>query len=515
MNRFIVIVLSFEKQCIRTKGYRTLDNLGVSRTFSMSLKSLTRVKRPTRMLSGVIVVAVMTKPYPCPHGKCVYCPGGPEYGTPQSYIGNEPALMRALQTGFDPYQQVQLRLKQYEFLGHVLSKVDIVVMGGTFTAMPLDYQEWFITNIYEAVNRYPEPRSEVLPSLEEAQLRNETARIRVVGLTIETRPDWCKEHHVDNMLRFGATKVEIGVQSIYDDVLRAVGRGHGVKESIEATRILKDAGFKVGYHIMLGLPGSDPDRDLEMVRELFENPDFRPDMLKIYPTLVIEGTKLYEMWRRGEYRALTDEEAVELIAKMYRYIPKWVRIIRIQRDIPADIIVAGPKKANLRELVEKKVMEMDIKINEIRFREVGRQAMYRSVYPTKIVITKDVYEASKGVEVFLAAEDPENNVLVGILRLRIPSEYAHRPEVDSRTAIVRELHVYGPQIPIGDYVDEGWQHKGWGSKLLKTAEEITRYEFSCNKILVLSGVGAREYYRKHGYTRPQDSPYMMKLLYNV
>jgi len=480
----------------------------------MSLKSLVHVKRPTRMLSGVIVVAVMTKPYPCPHGRCIYCPGGLEYGTPQSYIGNEPALMRGIQTGFDPYQQVQLRLRQYEFLGHAISKVDVVVMGGTFTAMPLDYQEWFITNIYEAVNRYPESKPKSISSLEEAQLKNETASIRIVGLTIETRPDWCREHHVDNMLRFGATKVEIGVQSIYDDVLRVVERRHGVKESIEATRILKDAGFKVGYHIMLGLPGSDPDKDLQMVRELFENPDFRPDMLKIYPTLVIEGTKLYEMWRRGRYRALTDEEVVELVAKMYRYIPRWVRIIRIQRDIPADIIIAGPKKANLRELVEKKAMEMGIKINEIRFREVGRQAIYRGIHPVKATITKEVYEASKGIEIFLSAEDPDNNVLIGILRLRIPSRYVHRSEVDSRTAIVRELHIYGPQIPIGDYSEDGWQHKGWGSKLLRTAEEIAYYEFNCNKILVLSGVGAREYYRKQGYIRPHSSPYMVKYLGN-
>ncbi|MEM1526132.1 MAG: tRNA uridine(34) 5-carboxymethylaminomethyl modification radical SAM/GNAT enzyme Elp3 [Ignisphaera sp.] len=473
------------------------------------------VKRPTRMLSGVIVVAIMTKPYPCPHGKCIYCPGGPDYGTPQSYIGEEPALMRGIQTGFDPYLQFHLRLRQYEFLGHIPNKVDVVVMGGTFTAMPLDYQEWFITNIYEAANRYPKPKPEVPPSLEEAQIRNETSSIRIIGLTIETRPDVCKETHVNIMLKFGATKVEIGVQSIYDDILRIIERGHSSKDIIEATRILKDAGFKVAYHIMPGLPGSDPDKDLGMIRELFENQDFKPDMLKIYPTLVVEGTKLYEMWRRGIYKALTDEEAVELIAKMYRYIPKWVRVIRIQRDIPAQLILAGPKKANLRELVEKQALKMGIEINEIRFREVGRQALYRGIKPSIVEITKEVYEASKGVEIFLAAEDIENKVLVGLLRLRIPSSYAHRPEVDSRTAIVRELHVYGPQIPIGRYWESGWQHRGWGSKLLKLAEEIARYEFGCTKILVLSGVGAREYYRKHGYDRPQGSPYMVKSLANL
>lgn len=476
-------------------------------------RSLTNaVKRPTRMLSGVVVVAVMTRPFPCPHGRCAYCPGGPEYGSPQSYIGNEPALMRGIQTGFDPYLQFYTRLRQYEANGHIPSKVEVVVMGGTFTALPVDYQEWFITNIYEAANRYPAPWPQTLSSLEEAQIRNERAAIRIVGLTLETRPDWCKERHVDMMLRFGATKVELGVQSIYDDVLMRVDRGHTVKDTIEATRILKDAGYKVAYHIMPGLPGSDMDRDIETVKEIFENPDFRPDMLKIYPTLVVEGTKLYDMWKRGEYRALTDEEAVELIAKMYRHIPKWVRVLRIQRDIPAQLIVAGPRKANLRELVERRVIEMGMRINEIRFREVGRQITYRNTLPKRIEIVKEVYEASKGFEVFLSAEDPENNVLVGLLRLRIPSPYAHRPEVDSKTAIVRELHIYGPQVPVGVHDDYSWQHKGWGSRLLRIAEDIARYEFSCTKILVLSGVGAREYYRRHGYERPPECPYMVKYL---
>ncbi|MEM5822964.1 MAG: tRNA uridine(34) 5-carboxymethylaminomethyl modification radical SAM/GNAT enzyme Elp3, partial [Ignisphaera sp.] len=279
------------------------------------------VKRPTRMLSGITVVAVMTKPYPCPHGRCIYCPGGPEFGTPQSYIGNEPALMRGIQTNFDPYEQVLLRLKQYEALNHIPSKVEVIIMGGTFTAMPMDYQEWFVTNIFEAFNRYPNPRPATMPSLEEAHLRNETARIRVVGLTIETRPDWAKEKQIDFMLYLGATKVELGVQSIYDDVLYFISRGHTVKDVVESTRLLKDAGYKVVYHIMPGLPGSDYDRDIAMIREIFENPDYRPDMLKIYPVVVVEKTKLYELWKSGRYTALTDEEAIELISEFYRYIP--------------------------------------------------------------------------------------------------------------------------------------------------------------------------------------------------
>jgi len=468
------------------------------------------IKRITRALSGVTVVAVMTKPYPCPHGKCIYCPGGPEFGTPQSYIGREPALMRGLQTNFDPYEQTQLRLRQYEINGHIPSKVEVIVMGGTFTAMPRDYQEWFIVNIFEAINRYPEPKPSVLPSLEEAHLRNETARIRVVGLTIETRPDWAKEKQIDFMLYLGATKVEIGVQSIYDDVLKYINRGHTVKDVIEATRLLKDAGFKVVYHIMPGLPKSDHDRDIAMIREIFENPDFRPDMLKIYPTLVVEGTKLYELWRQDLYKPLTDEEAIELLSEFYRYIPRWVRVMRIQRDIPAELIVAGPRKANLRELVERRALEKGIIINEIRFREVGRQYLYRGKRAHKITITREYYEASMGTEIFLAAEDIENNIIVGLLRLRIPSEKAHRPEINPRTAIVRELHIYGLQVPIGSYIDDAWQHKGWGRELLRTAETIAREEFSCTKIYVLSGVGAREYYRKYGYRRAPNSIYMVK-----
>jgi elongator complex protein 3 len=472
-----------------------------------------RGKRPSRVLSGVTVVAVMTAPYPCPHGKCAYCPGGPEYGTPQSYYGDEPALMRALRVGYDPYEQVRVRLRQYEYLGYRPSKVDLIVMGGTFTALPEHYQEWFVTSLFEAFNRYPEDRPEKLPSLEEAQLRNETASIRVVGLTFETRPDHISEYVVNRLLYLGGTRVEIGVQSIYDDVLRIVERGHTVKETIKATQLLKDSGFKVVYHIMPGLPGSNFERDLEMVRELFENPDFRPDMLKIYPTLVVKGTKLYQWWVEGRYKALSDEEAVELISEMYRYIPKWVRIMRIQRDLPAQYIEAGPKKGNLRELVELRALSKGIKINEIRFREVGRSLLLKGRKLANVEVLVTEYEASGGVEVFISAEDIQNDVLVGLLRLRMPSEKAFRPEIDSKTAIIRELHVYGPQLPVGEEPrDIDTQHLGVGAKLLKKAEEVAYSKYDKRKILILSGIGVREYYRKLGYWREKNSPYMMKLL---
>ncbi|MCS7099432.1 MAG: tRNA uridine(34) 5-carboxymethylaminomethyl modification radical SAM/GNAT enzyme Elp3 [Sulfolobales archaeon] len=478
----------------------------------MSAVRLEKVRKPTRMLSGVSVVAVMTKPHPCPHGKCVYCPGGPDFGTPQSYIGEEPALMRALRVNFDPYQQVRARLAQYELLGQVPSKVEVVVMGGTFMALPEGYQEWFIANVFHAANRYPERKSSETPSLQEAQKLNEVAKIRIVGLTIETRPDFAKEKHADRMLYLGATRVEVGVQTVFDDVLALVRRGHTVRDTVEATRVLKDSGFKVVYHVMPGLPGSDPDRDIQMVRELFENPDFRPDMLKIYPTVVVRGTELYNWWIEGRYRPYTDEEAIELISETYKYVPKWVRVMRIQRDIPVQYIEAGPRKGNLRELVELRAIDKGIDIREIRFREVGRQEFYRGVEPSDLSIKREHYEASRGMEVFLSVEDPSSRVVVGILRLRIPSEKAHRPELKDRSAIIRELHVYGPEVPVGIRDENSWQHRGWGARLLREAEDVARYEFSCRRVFVLPGVGAREYYRKHGYRKIESGPYMVKEL---
>jgi len=472
------------------------------------------VKKPVRAISGVMVVAVMTHPYPCPHGRCLYCPGGILENTPQSYVEASPAVMRARRHNYHPYYQTRARLLQYIRMGHNPSKVEVIIMGGTFPAMPLDYQEWFVANIFEALNRFPDDKPSGWIYLEEAQKRNEKARIRCIGLTIETRPDWSKEKHVDWFLHLGATRIELGVQSVYDDVLLKVRRGHTVKDSIEATRILKDAGYKVCYHIMPNLPGSDIDRDLEMFKILFDDPNFRPDMLKIYPTLVVAGTGLYELWKRGYYRTYSEEELIELLVKALKIIPKYVRIMRIHRDIPSTYIIAGCKKGNLRELVEKEALRRGIRIKEIRFREIGHfiKRTGRSIPPSNVRLERLDYEASQGYEVFLSYEDPINDVIVAFLRLRIPSEKAHRWEVDSKTAIVRELHVYGPQVPIGGTSYTGWQHKGFGSKLLEKAEEIARDEFNMKKLLIISGIGAREYYRRHGYRKLKNSFYMYKRL---
>jgi len=465
--------------------------------------------RRSRVASGVAVVAVMAKPYPCPHGRCIYCPGGGEL--PQSYVDASPVVVRAEKVGYNPYKQVQMRLKQIEAMGFKPSKVELIIMGGTFTATPLEYQEWFIKSCFDAMNDYPNGVGSRSSSLEEAHLRNERAEARCVALTIETRPDWAKERHIDNMLHLGATRVEIGVQSIYEDVLRIVERGHTVKDVIEATRLLKDSGFKVCYHLMPGLPNSDFNRDLEMFKRVFSDSCFMPDMLKIYPTLVIGGTKLYEMWLKGEYHPLEEDEAIELLVEAYQHMPRWVRIQHVQRDIPASYIKAGVRRRNLRQLVEKEIERRGLKNPDIRYREVGR-ALVRGKRPNydAVRVLRTDYEASEGIEIFLSAEDVDNDVLIGVLRLRIPSEKAHRWEVDSSTAIVREIHVYGLQVPIGERHGEEAQHRGFGKTLLKTAEKIASEEFDKKKILVISGVGAREYFRKQGYTLLDNSLYMVK-----
>jgi len=477
------------------------------------LQTLTTLKKPVRMLSGVSVVAVMAKPWPCPHGKCLYCFGGPPF-TPQSYYGKEPALMRAAQCDYDPYEQVRLRLTQYTRLGHTPSKVDLIIMGGTFPSMPLDYQEWFITMCLEAMNRFPKPRRNGTINLGEAQKRNEKAKIRCVGMTFETRPDWAKEQHVDFMLKLGATKVELGVQTVYDDILKGVKRGHTVKDSIIATRILKDAGLKVTYHLMPGLPGSTPELDFEAFKTVFEDPDFRPDGLKIYPTLVLPGSELYELWKKAEYKALEVDEVIDLLCRVKPLIPKWIRVMRVQRDVPAQLISAGVRKSNLRELVLEELKRRGLKCRCIRCREVGIAMLKRGITakPENVKLLVEKYEASMGIEVFVSFEDVIQDLLIGFARLRIPSQLAHRPEVGRKAALLRELKVCGPQIPVGVRTVEGWQHKGFGARLLNEVERIAKEEYDLRLLLVTSGIGAKPYYRAFGYRKYPNSPYMYKRL---
>jgi elongator complex protein 3 len=465
-------------------------------------------RKATRTISGVTVVAVMTKPYPCPQPEpCAYCPGGPPYGVPQSYTGFEPATMRGLQNAFDPYLQVKSRIEQLRAIGHRVDKVELIIMGGTFPATPEDYQTWFIKRCLDALNNFD------AQSLEEAKQLAETSQIRNVGITVETRPDWAKEKHVDKMLEMGVTRVELGVQNPNDEIYRLVGRRHTVQDVIEATRILKDAGLKVVYHMMPGLPGSNIERDLAVFHEIFTNPAYKPDMLKIYPCLVLKGTKAYDWFVQGKYKPYTTEEAARLIVEVKKIIPPWVRIMRVQRDIPAPLIVAGVKMSNLRQLVQQMLKRQGLRCRCIRCREVGHRLLADGVKPNpenvKILTTR--YEASGGEEIFISAEDAENDVLIGYLRLRIPSERAHRPEIKEKPcSIIRELHVYGPVVPVGKRIPKAWQHKGYGSILLAEAERITREEYDFKKILVISALGTKQYYKRFGYT--YDGPYMSKEL---
>jgi len=478
-------------------------------------------RKPVRTISGVAVIAVMTSPAPCPHGVCLPCPGGPKsaFNSPQSYMGREPAAMRAIQHGFDPYMQVHSRLTQLKEIGHDVEKVELIVMGGTISARSLDYQEWFTKRCLEAMNDFTgtEWREKALSvgkalpyiPLEEVQKANETASIRNVGITFETRPDWAREEHVDEFLKLGGTKVEIGVQSVYDFVLTRMQRGHGVAEIVEANRILRDSAFKVGFHMMPHLPGMNTERDLKEFKTLFEDPRFMPDYLKIYPTLVTEGTPLYRLWEAGEYEALSDEEAVELIADIKAVLPKWVRLQRIQRDIPAHQIFAGVRKSNIRQLAGERLKEKGGKCRCIRCREVGHNILKgRQVHEKDTELTVETYEACAGKEHFIAFEDLEADVLIGFTRLRFPAS-PHRPELED-AALIRELHVYGSMVPVGRGAKgTDWQHRGYGKELLEHAEEIA-HEAGYRKLSIISGIGAREYYRKFGYIL--DGVYMSKNL---
>ncbi|MEM3726748.1 MAG: tRNA uridine(34) 5-carboxymethylaminomethyl modification radical SAM/GNAT enzyme Elp3, partial [Candidatus Bathyarchaeia archaeon] len=333
-------------------------------------------RKATRTISGVAVVAVMTKPYSCPQKEpCAYCPGGPPFGVPQSYTGFEPAAMRGLQHEFDPFGQVRSRIEQLKAIGHGVDKIELIIMGGTFPATPLDYQEWFVKGCLDAITERESA------SLEEAKKNAETSRIRNVGITVETRPDWAKERHVDHMLDLGVTRVELGVQNPSDDIYGLVGRTHTVADVVEATRILKDAGLKIVYHMMPGLPGSDFGRDLEAFRMIFENSAFKPDMVKVYPCLVLKDTKAYEWFLRGDYKPYSNEEAAELIVEVKKIVPFWVRIMRVQRDIPAPLIVAGVDRSNLRQLVQQKLRAEGLRCRCIRCREVGHRLLADKVKP--------------------------------------------------------------------------------------------------------------------------------------
>jgi elongator complex protein 3 len=460
--------------------------------------------KPSRTLSGVAPVAVMTSPYPCPHGRCLPCPGGPDhpFHSPQSYTGEEPAAKRAREHNFDPFRQVHARLGQFEILGHRVEKVELIVMGGTITARPAEYQREFVSRCIEAMNTYPHgsPAPEP-PDIRMVEDGNERSTIRCVAITFETRPDWCKKEHIDRMLEYGVTKVELGVQHVDDTILAFNRRGCTVADTVEANTLLRDAGLKVGFHMMPNLPGSDIVSDRRMFETIFFDPRFRPDFLKIYPTLVTPGSEIEVLWQQGKYSPYAEDELIDLIAYAKSLIPEYTRLQRIQRDIPAKLIVAGSKHSNFRQLAKERLESSGGRCRCIRCREIGRLPSF-----AQAGIHVLEYEACGGKEHFISAVADDS--LVGFARLRFPSS-AYRPELHG-AALLRELHIYGSLVPVGtDPAEAEWQHRNYGSVLITRAEEIARAG-GYRRLAIMSGIGVRPYYRKLGYER--SGPYMKKEL---
>ncbi|KAF6093527.1 elongator acetyltransferase complex subunit 3 [Phyllostomus discolor] len=468
--------------------------------------------KPIRTASGIAVVAVMCKPHRCPHisftgNICVYCPGGPdsdfEYST-QSYTGYEPTSMRAIRARYDPYLQTRHRIEQLKQLGHSVDKVEFIVMGGTFMALPEEYRDYFIRNLHDALSGHTSN------NIYEAIKYSERSLTKCIGITIETRPDYCMKRHLSDMLTYGCTRLEIGVQSVYEDVARDTNRGHTVKAVCESFHLAKDCGFKVVAHMMPDLPNVGLERDIEQFIEFFENPAFRPDGLKLYPTLVIRGTGLYELWKSGRYKSYSPSDLIELVARILALVPPWTRVYRVQRDIPMPLVSSGVEHGNLRELAFARMKDLGIQCRDVRTREVGIQEIHHKVRPYQVELVRRDYVANGGWETFLSYEDPDQDILIGLLRLRKCSEETFRFELVGGVSIVRELHVYGSVVPVSSRDPTKFQHQGFGMLLMEEAERIAREEHGSGKIAVISGVGTRNYYRKIGYRL--QGPYMVKTL---
>ncbi|MCI4361193.1 MAG: tRNA uridine(34) 5-carboxymethylaminomethyl modification radical SAM/GNAT enzyme Elp3, partial [Thermoplasmata archaeon] len=424
----------------------------------------------------------------CPHGRCTYCPGGVDFASPQSYTGEEPSALRGAQFGYDARAITTHRLATLEALGHPTSKVEVIVMGGTFPSRPGRYRDEVFQGIFDGLNGMPSE------SLAAAQQANESAARRCVSLTVETRPDWCDGRILPELLAGGVTRVELGVECLEELVLRAVGRAHGVAEVVDAGREARDRGLKLCFHMMLGLPGMDPSLDLAGFRRLFDDPAFRPDMLKIYPTLVLPGTELYTEWKAGRYAPYDEETAARVLAELKALVPPWVRIQRIQRDIPARLIAAGVRAGNVREWAVRELARTGRRCRCLRCREVGRRAR-----PSRddLVPTSLEFEAAYGRESFLAWEDPATDTIAAFLRLRFPSD---RTVGGLDGPVIRELKTLGPEIPVGGAGGGAgsYQHAGFGTELVGRAEELARSR-GFDRLYVMSAIGTREYYRRHGY----------------
>ena len=471
------------------------------------------MKKPTRSISGIANIAIMARPAPC-GGGCIYCPKGED--APQSYTGKEPATRRAIRNQYDPFDQARDRLEQYEKNGHSIDKSKLIIMGGTFPFQDPDYQKKFMKRAFDGFNSYPD-KNEIqdtdeydgADSLKQAKKTNETAQVRNVGVTFETRPDIAETKHIDRILEMGGTRVEMGVQTVFDETHELTNRGHGMQPVIEATRRLKNAGFKVAYHLMLGLPGEGYEEDIEKFKKTFSDSDLQPDEVKIYPCEVIQGTELYRQYEEGEFDPISDEEAKERLKEILKNeIPPHVRVKRVMRDIPSTEVDAGPQLTNMRQMALQEIHNKGERCRCTRCREVGHMERTHNLEPQEedIELVERDYSASEGHEYFLSYEDTKKDILLGFIRLRT-TEQSFREEIDENTLLVRQLKVLGSATDLGE--SGSVQHQGFGRELMNQAEEKAR-ELNREKVCVISAVGTREYYRKLGYEL--DGPYMSKRL---
>ena len=489
----------------------------------LALLALRKLK--TKSNSGIAVVSLLTKPFPCP-GRCTYCPT--EENMPKSYLSKEPAAARALMNDFDPYMQITNRLKALEMNGHPIDKIEMIVIGGTWSFYHPVYQEEFLIGCYRACNDYgtgndsrTEEYTDRLKYLLELQDRNEHAKSRIIGLSIETRPDYITDFEIERLRALGVTKVEIGVQHLDDDVLKLTKRDMKIERVRVATEKLRNAGFKMVYHMMPNLPGSTKERDIAMFGELFSGEDFQPDMLKIYPCMVLDHSELYETWKDGGFTAYTDQELIEVVRGAKKFVPSYVRILRVYRDIPASYIKAGSTISNLRQEMDRDMAANGWHCKCIRCREIREGEVNAAAF----TLTRTEYRTKTGLEIFLSFEsgtrfdledsDLRSNLvprgkLAAFTRLRLPDNNGQDAllPVLRGAALIRELHTYGRHTPVGGAGEQS-QHVGFGRQLMAEAERIAR-EAGYTKLAVISGIGVREYYRKLGYHL--EGTYMIKEL---
>jgi elongator complex protein 3 len=501
-----------------------------------------RLKRkPTRTISGVTPITVLTKPFPCP-GTCIFCPN--DVRMPKSYLADEPGAQRAEMNAFDPYLQTHARISALNHIGHNTDKIEFIILGGTWSFYPEPYQIWFIKRMFDAIHDFGkgiDHSQEIETSLRSSQLHpqnpvgetidgrtmpmtynqavamlypdevdrrhiefatwaeleaahqeNETAPHRCVGLVIETRPDYLDEQEALRLRRLGCTKIQIGIQSMNEDVLRLNKRGHNVQRTRDALRALRQAGFKIHPHWMPNLYGSSPQEDIEDFKRLFSDPDIMPDELKIYPCSLIESAELMQVYERGDWRPYTEAELLEVLMGVFQHVPEYCRLTRVIRDIPSTDIVVGNKKTNFREIVDQELHCQGIRSQEIRSREIRG----KPVSVDELVLDEVTYQTSVGEEIFLQYITADHRI-AGFLRLSLPTVSPITPELQD-AAMIREVHVYGTAVGIGQNEEGRAQHTGLGSKLIERAVEIAANR-GYTYLAVISAVGTREYYRKRGF----------------